>query len=70
MTSEIIDYADRTAGVLATAPGQFNPYKLGVELFRHIEERWNRGQFGKEWEDCDTLEGRRNWDRRMGAGRS
>ncbi|MBK8171673.1 MAG: SpoVR family protein [Sandaracinaceae bacterium] len=68
-SSEIIDYADRTAGVLATAPGQFNPYKLGVELFRHIEERWNRGQFGKEWEDCDTLEGRRNWDRRMGAGR-
>ena len=66
---EIIDYADRTAGVLATAPGQLNPYKLGVELFRHIEERWNKGQFGKQWEDCDDLEERRNWDRRLGQGR-
>lgn len=22
---------------------QLNPYKLGIELFRDIEERWNRG---------------------------
>ena len=67
--SEIIEYADRCAGVLATGQGQLNPYKLGVELFRHIEERWNRGQFGKEWEDCTDLERRRNWDRRVGLGR-
>lgn len=67
--SEIIDYAERNASVLETAPGRFNPYKLGVELYRHIEERWNRGQFGKEWEDCDSLEARRSWDRRTGLGR-
>ena len=66
--SEIIDYADRCAGVLATSPTQLNPYKLGVELFRHIEERWNRGQFGKEWEDCDDLATRQQWDRRLGLG--
>ena len=29
--SEIIDYADHNAGVLSTAPGQFNPYKVGIE---------------------------------------
>src|SRR5262249_22883749 len=34
--SEIIEYAERCAGVLATAPGQLNPYKLGVELYRHV----------------------------------
>ena len=28
--------------------GRLNPYKLGIELFRDIEERWNKGQFGKE----------------------
>jgi stage V sporulation protein R len=67
--SEIFDYADRTAGVLATAPGQFNPYKVGIELFRHIEDRWNKGQFGKDWEECDDLEARRTWDRRLGLGR-
>ncbi len=68
-SAEIIDYADACSGILATAPGRLNPYKLGVELFRNIEERWNRGQFGKEWEDCDSMEQKRNWDRRLGLGR-
>jgi stage V sporulation protein R len=68
-SSEIIDYADRCAGVLATSPRQLNPYKLGVELFRNIEERWNKGQFGKEWEECEDLQLRQSWDRRLGAGR-
>lgn len=67
--SEIVEYADRCAGVLATQPGQLNPYKLGVELFRHIEDRWNKGQFGKEWEDCDSLAVRQTWDRQLGLGR-
>ena len=67
--SEIVEYADRCAGVLATAPGQLNPYKLGVELFRHVEQRWNKGQFGKEWEDCDDLSARQTWDRRLDLGR-
>lgn len=67
--NDIIDYADANAGVMATSRGQLNPYKLGVELFRHIEERWNRGQFGKEWEDCDDLDAKRNWDLRLGLGR-
>jgi len=67
--SEIIEYADRNAGVMATSGGQLNPYKLGVELYRHIEDRWNRGRFGKEWEECDDLAVRRNWDRRTNIGR-
>ncbi|HKP57446.1 MAG TPA: SpoVR family protein [Polyangiales bacterium] len=68
-SSEIIDYADRCAGVLATSPERLNPYKLGVELYRHIEERWNKGQFGKEWDECDDLAARQTWDRRLGLGR-
>ncbi|MDH3623975.1 MAG: SpoVR family protein [Myxococcales bacterium] len=67
--SEIVDYADRCASVLATTPGQLNPYKLGIELFRHIEDRWNKGQFGKEWDECSDFELRRHWDRRTGLGR-
>jgi stage V sporulation protein R len=67
--SEVIDYADHHSGTLATQPGQLNPYKLGVELWRDLEERWNRGRFGKEYEECDSFEARRNWDRRLGAGR-
>jgi stage V sporulation protein R len=67
--SEIIDYAENAAGVLATSKGQLNPYKLGVELYRHVEERWDRGQFGKEWEDCDDLDAKRNWNLRLGLGK-
>jgi stage V sporulation protein R len=67
--SEIIDYADRNAGVMATSPGQLNPYKLGVELYRHIESRWNKGQFGREWEDCNNLDVKRGWDMQLGLGR-
>ncbi len=67
--AEIIDYADACAGILATAPGRLNPYKLGVELFRHIEQRWNKGQFGKDWDECDSLDVKRDWDRRLGLGR-
>ncbi len=67
--SEIIDYADNAAGVLATSKGQLNPYKLGVELYRNVEERWDRGQFGKEWEDCDDLDAKKNWNLRLGLGK-
>jgi stage V sporulation protein R len=67
--SEIIDYADHNAGVLATAPGQFNPYKIGIELLRDIEERWDKGRFGRDWNECQSLDQRRTWDKRLGLGR-
>ena len=69
MRREIIDYADHAPGVLATSAGRLNPYKLGVELYRNIEERWNKGQFGKEWEECDDLDAKKNWDLRLGLGK-
>jgi stage V sporulation protein R len=67
--SEIIDYADHNAGVLSAAPGQWNPYKVGITLLRHIEERWDKGRFGPEWSECQDMEVRRTWDKRLGMGR-
>ncbi|MBI2569913.1 MAG: SpoVR family protein [Candidatus Schekmanbacteria bacterium] len=67
--SEVIDYADRHSGTMGTSPGQLNPYKLGVELFRDIEDRWNKGKFGPEYEQCDDYATRRDWDRKVGLGR-
>ncbi len=58
---ELIHYADHHAGTLATSPGQLNPYKIGLELFRDIEERWDTGRYGKDYEEVDDLEVRRNW---------
>lgn len=67
--AEIIDYADHHSGTVAMAPTGFNPYKIGLELFRNIEERWNKGQFGKEWMDCDNYIDKKNWDKKLGQGR-
>ncbi|MDF1666446.1 MAG: SpoVR family protein, partial [Planctomycetota bacterium] len=67
--SELIDYADRHSGTMGGNRGSLNPYKVGIELFRNIEERWDKGQFGKEWEECDNLERKQNWDTRAGKGK-
>ena len=66
--SEIIDYADHHSGTMGVQPGRINPYKLGIELWRHIEERWDKGRFGKEWDECDDLRARRHWDKKLGLG--
>ena len=66
---ELITYADHHSGTLASGPGRLNPYKMGVELFRDIEDRWNRGRFGKEYEECESIEQRRRWDTGLNQGR-
>jgi stage V sporulation protein R len=67
--AEVIDYADHHSGTLGGRSGRLNPYKLGVELYRNIEERWNKGRFGKEFDDCEDLVERAAWDRKLGLGR-
>jgi stage V sporulation protein R len=66
---ECVDYADHHSGTMATQRGRVNPYKLGIELLRDIEHRWNTGKFGKEYDECDDLEKKRTWDRKLGLGR-
>jgi stage V sporulation protein R len=66
---DVINYADHNAGTLATQPGRLNPYKLGVEMFRHIEERWNTGRHGSDYENCDDLDAKRNWNTEENKGR-
>ena len=68
-TSEVIDYADHHSGTMATSSKRLNPYKLGIELLRDVERRWNMGQFGPEWENCEDMEQKRAWDKQLGLGR-
>lgn len=67
--AEVISFADHHAAVVSTSPGRLNPYKLGLELLRNIEERWNKGKFGKEYDECDDIQAKRNWDQKLGLGR-
>ncbi len=67
--SEIIDFADHHSGTVAMNPQGYNPYKVGIELMRDIEDRWNKGRFGRDWEQCDDIRERQHWDKKLGLGR-
>lgn len=66
---EIVAFADLHSGTVATSGNQLNPYKIGLELFRDIEDRWNKGRFGKEYEEVDSYSERLHWDTGLGKGR-
>jgi len=59
--AELIDYCEHHSGTLATSPGRLNPYKLGIELLRDIERRWNTGRYGPEYDACEDMTKRREW---------
>lgn len=68
--SEIIDFADHHSGTVAMSQGRVNPYKVGLELFRDIEDRWNKGKFGKEYEECENYVEKKNWNKVLWQGRN
>jgi len=67
--SEIVQYADQHSGVVHMPAGGFNPYKIGVELLRDIENRYDRGRHGPEWERLGGLGERERHDDRSMRGR-
>jgi stage V sporulation protein R len=67
-SSGIIEYSAHKMGVLG-GKYSMNPYKLGFSLLLDIEERWNKGQFGTEWEECENIKEKENWDKKLNLGR-
>ena len=45
--SELIDYAEHHASTMAMTEDRLNPYKIGIELFRDIEYRWDQREPGQ-----------------------
>jgi stage V sporulation protein R len=68
-SADVINYCDHHSGTMVSSPTQLNPYKVGIELFRDVEDRWNRGAFGREYEECDDYQQRRHWNTDAGLGR-
>jgi len=66
---EIIHYCDQHAGVIHMPPGGFNPYKIGLELWKEIERRWDRGQHGSAWESLEGIGAKEAWDDKSMQGR-
>lgn len=65
--NELIDYAAHHSATMGSSKS-LNPYKLGYEIFKDIEERWNKGRFGKEYEDCKDLVVKEKWDTKAMLG--
>ncbi len=57
------------ARVLATHPRVINLYLVGLKIFEDIEDRWNKGRFGKQWEECEEPKQKEDWDLKTGQGR-
>lgn len=66
---QVVDYAEHHSGTVAAHPGRINPYRLGLALLEDIERRWDRGQFGKEWEDCTDWKHKKAWNTEAGLGK-
>lgn len=66
---DLVCYADHCAGTLAGSRTRLNPYKLGVELYRDIEDRWNRGAFGEDYDNCDDWQEQLHWNKPTNKGR-
>lgn len=60
--SHIVQVADHNSGTLAMNPTRFNPYTVGVAIFKDIKERWDKGQHGEKWNKCDDRAEKREWD--------
>ena len=67
--SEIIDFAAVHSGAMQMSPTSINPYKIGIELYRDIEDRWNKGRFGLDYARCDNMAEKHAWDKQLGIGR-
>lgn len=68
-SAEIVDYCDQNSSILATG-ASINPYRLGVDLLRYVEERWDKGRFGIDYLNCEDHRKRSDWDTQAGEGRS
>ena len=67
--AEVIDFADSHSSTLGGGSRSLNPYKLGLELYRYIESKWNTGRFGKEYNEEQDLERKRRWNKHLNQGR-
>ncbi len=46
----------------------FNWYNIGLALFEYVKERYDRGQFGREFEECENPHKRATWDTKANKG--
>lgn len=63
-------YSYYQSRLLAENKRSFNWYRVGYFLFEYIRERWDKGQFGKDYEESKDPLKRANWDTKAGLGKA
>jgi len=48
--------------VKAKSPYSMNPYLVGSEIWEDIVKRWDKGQHGKEWEEIQDFDTKKEYD--------
>ena len=67
--SEHGQYNISNSWVKAQSRMSMNPYMIGSEMWKEIEERWDKGRFGMEYENCTSVKEREEWDTKDMKGR-
>lgn len=66
---EVFDFANWHSQVTSKDPrGRLNPYALGLALLRDIKERWDKGKHGKDYEECEDMAKKREWNTHENKG--
>jgi stage V sporulation protein R len=55
--------------VKAQSRMSMNPYMIGSAMWTEIEERWDKGRFGMEYDNCTDLRCKEEWDTKLMKGR-
>ncbi|MFY9457929.1 MAG: SpoVR family protein [Candidatus Spechtbacterales bacterium] len=56
------------SGVLRENKKSLNWYRVGFGIYEYVKEQWDRGRFGKEFEECEDPHKRAYWDTKAGLG--
>lgn len=61
-------FNDFHSGVTREKRAEFNWYRIYLSLFENIKERWDKGQFGREYEEERNTFKHSRWDTAAGLG--
>lgn len=62
-------FNDFHSGVTRENKADFNWYRIGQAIFENIEERWNKGRFGRDYEECENPIQKAYWDTGTNQGK-
>ena len=66
--SEHADYNYSNSLVKAENNFSINPYLIGCAIWEDIEDRWNKGRYGDDWEHCTDSRLKEVWDTKENRG--